>query len=131
MNEFVKKHHFKDDIEGQFINNDILLWREELTCINAEITFFKKLLKIKNDNKVYAKLIKKLEEKERQNRNLFDNLIFYIRKIDGLKECEDIDCETYYLNDHINFKKDIESFLYQYKKLKRITYLKLNKRDTL
>ncbi|CAM4107507.1 MULTISPECIES: hypothetical protein [Flavobacterium] len=131
MNEFVNKHHFKDDIEGQFINNDILLWREELTCINAEIIFFKKLLKSKKDNKVYAKLIKKLEEKERQNRNLFDNLIVYIRKIDGLKECEDIDCETYYLNDHINFKKDIESFLYQYKKLKRITYLKLNKRDTL
>lgn len=131
MNNLVKKHYDKDDIERQFINKDILLWKEEVDCINAEIVFFKQLLKNKKDNDIYSKIIKKLETKEKENNILLANLIFYIRKTDGLKECEDIECETYYLNDHILFKNNIESFLFQYKKLKRLAYLKINEQNNL
>lgn len=131
MNNLVKKHYDKDDIERQFINKDILLWKEEVDCINAEIVFFKQLLKNKKDNDIYSKIIEKLETKEKENNILLTNLIFYIRKTDGLKECEDIECETYYLNDHILFKNNIESFLFQYKKLKRLAYLKINEQNNL
>lgn len=131
MNNLVKKHYDKDDIERQFINKDILLWKEEVDCINAEIVFFKQLLKSKKDNDIYSKIIEKLETKEKENNILLANLIFYIRKTDGLKECEDIECETYYLNDHILFKNNIESFLFQYKKLKRLAYLKINEQNNL
>ncbi|KIX20940.1 hypothetical protein SY27_09145 [Flavobacterium sp. 316] len=131
MNNLVKKHYDKDDIERQFINKDILLWKEEVDCINAEIVFFKQLLKNKKDNDIYSKIIEKLETKEKENNILLANLIFYIRKTDGLKECEDIECETYYLNDHILFKNNIESFLFQYKKLKRLAYLKINEQNNL
>ncbi|UOX35395.1 hypothetical protein LXD69_07705 [Flavobacterium sediminilitoris] len=131
MNNLVKKHYDKDDIERQFINKDILLWKEEVDCINAEIVFFKQLLKNKKNNDIYSKIIEKLETKEKENNILLANLIFYIRKTDGLKECEDIECETYYLNDHILFKNNIESFLFQYKKLKRLAYLKINEQNNL
>lgn len=131
MNNLVKKHYDKDDIERQFINKDILLWKEEVDCISAEIVFFKQLLKNKKDDDIYSKIFKRLEEKEKENNILLANLIFYIRKTDGLKECEDIECETYYLNDHIHFKNNIESFLFQYKKLKKLAYLKINEQNNL
>lgn len=128
MNNFVKKNR-TDDIERQFINNDIVLWKEEVSSISVEIAFFIKLLKKKTQiaavDEIFCKILKKLENKEKENKKIYNNLINYIRKTGGINECEDLDCETYYINDHINFKLDVESFLYKYKKLKRITYLKL------
>ncbi len=128
MGDFVKKHR-AEDIERQFINNDIVLWKEEVSSISVEIAFFMKLLRKKtelsSEDDIFSKILKKLESKEKENKKIYTNLINYIRKTGGLNECEDLDCETYYINDHIDFKLDVESFLYKYKKLKRITYLKL------
>uniref|UniRef100_UPI00404B4313 hypothetical protein n=1 Tax=Flavobacterium sp. TaxID=239 RepID=UPI00404B4313 len=128
MNELVKKYN-SDDIERQFINNDIISWKEEVSSINVEIEFFKKILTNKTKNidseSVFCKILKQLETKDKENKRLYNNLIHYIRKTSGINECEDLDCETYYINDHINFKLNIESFLYKYKRLKRMTYLKL------
>lgn len=130
MDNSIKNHYTQEDIERQYIDKDITYWKEELECINAEVTFFKKLLKNKtdvNDTKNYQALFEKLEKKQLDNKLALVSLLDYTKKLQGINECEDLDCETYYLNDHIVFKEKIESFLFKYRKLKRAIFSKLNK----
>ena len=130
MDNSIKNHYTQEDIERQYIDKDITYWKEELECINAEVTFFKKLLKNKtdvNDTKNYQALFEKLEKKQLDNKLALVSLVDYTKKLQGINECEDLDCETYYLNDHIVFKEKIESFLFKYRKLKRAIFTKLNK----
>ena len=130
MDNSIKNHYTQEDIERQYIDKDITYWKEELECINAEVTFFKKLLKNKtdvNDTKNYQALFEKLEKKQLDNKLALVSLMDYTKKLQGINECEDLDCETYYLNDHIVFKEKIEGFLFKYRKLKRAIFSKLNK----
>lgn len=130
MDNSIKNHYTQEDIERQYIDRDITYWKEELECINAEITFFKKLLKNKidiNDSKNYRTLFEKLEKKQLESKVESEKLISYKQKVQGINECEDLDCETYYLNDHIVFKEKVESFLFKYRKLKRTIFSKINK----
>lgn len=130
MDNSIKNHYTQEDIERQYIDKDITNWKEELECINAEIMFFKKLLKNKIDvnySKNYQTLFEKLEKKQLESKVASEKLINYTQKMQGINECEDLDCETYYLNDHIVFKENVEAFLSKYRKLKRTIFSKLNK----
>lgn len=130
MENSIKNHYTQEDIEKQYIDKDITHWKVELECINAEITFFKKLLKNRIqeiDIKNYQNFLEKLDKKQLENKTAIGNLINYTQKMQGINECEDLDCETYFLNDHVIFKEKIEVFLHRYSKLKRSIFSKLNK----
>ena len=129
MKDVIQKHHDEQDIQKIFMDRDIKNWREEIEIINEEMLFFNNLLQLKaiETKANYANLLKKIEEFKIANLASQENLIDYIRKLEGIKECEDLQCETYFLNDHTDFKKKIENYFSKYRKLKTNIFSQLNK----
>lgn len=72
------------------------------------------------------KLLLKLTEKRLENANFLSLLSNFSIKLEGINECDNIQCETFYFNDFVDFKIQIESFLSQYRKLKKNLFLKIN-----
>ena len=126
----LNKFYNQDTIQHQFLNRDIKLWREELEGIEEEIHFFKNFLEVPqnktNQELSSEKLLLKLTEKRLENANFLSLLSNFSIKLEGINECDNIQCETFYFNDFVDFKIQIESFLSQYRKLKQNLFLKIN-----
>lgn len=125
-----KKIYSQESFQHHFLHQDIKLWREELEGIVEEITFFKNFLEGSQQNPHLVinskKLVEKLREKQFENAIYQSRLQNFASKLEGINECDDIQCETFYFNGYIEFKLHIESFLFKYRKLKRSVFLKIN-----
>ena len=126
----LKKFYSQDTIQHEFLDRDIKLWREELEGIEEEINFFKNFLET-SENKttqelISDKLMLKLNVKQLENAVFLSRLNNFSIKLEGMNECDDIQCETFYFNDFVGFKIHIESFLSQYRKLKKTIFFKIN-----
>jgi hypothetical protein len=126
----LKKFYSQDTIQHQFLDRDIKLWREELEGIEEEIIFLKNFFEIPenktNPELISNKLMLKLNVKQLENAVFLSRLNNFSVKLEGMNECDDIQCETFYFNDFVDFKIHIESFLSQYRKLKKTVFLKIN-----
>ncbi|RAR48151.1 hypothetical protein B0I10_106154 [Flavobacterium lacus] len=126
----LKKFYSQDTIQHQFLDRDIKLWREELEGIEEEIIFLKNFFEIPenktNPELISNKLMLKLNVKQLENAVFLSRLNNFSIKLEGMNECDDIQCETFYFNDFVDFKIHIESFLSQYRKLKKTIFLKIN-----
>ncbi|WP_181456920.1 hypothetical protein [Flavobacterium lacus] len=126
----MKKFYSQDTIQHQFLDRDIKLWREELEGIEEEIIFLKNFFEIPenktNPELISNKLMLKLNVKQLENAVFLSRLNNFSIKLEGMNECDDIQCETFYFNDFVDFKIHIESFLSQYRKLKKTIFLKIN-----
>jgi hypothetical protein len=126
----LKKFYSQDTIQHQFLDREIKLWREELEGIEEEIIFLKNFFEIPenktNPELISNKLMLKLNVKQLENAVFLSRLNNFSVKLEGMNECDDIQCETFYFNDFVDFKIHIESFLSQYRKLKKTIFLKIN-----
>ncbi len=131
MDSFIKKHHNQEDVQKLLIFRDIELWKEELLGIKEEVSFFKTLLKRQQhsveEQESVKKLVLKLDAKQLENNAFISKTTNYTLKLQGINECDNLECETFYLNDYIEFKFLVESFLSQYRKLKKNMISKINK----
>ena len=131
MDSFIKKHHNQEDVQKLLIFRDIELWKEELLGIKEEVSFFKTLLKRQQysveEQESVKKLVLKLDAKQLENNAFISKTTNYTLKLQGINECDNLECETFYLNDYIEFKFRVESFLSQYRKLKKNMISKINK----
>lgn len=120
----------QDNIQQEFLYRDIHLWREELEGIEAELIFLKNLIETPqnkiNKEIISEKLKLKLNVKQLENAVFLSRLNKFSIKLEGMNECDDIQCEAFYLNDYVNFKLHIEAFLSQYRKFKKNVFLKIN-----
>jgi hypothetical protein len=126
----LKKFYSQDTIQHEFLDRDIKLWREELEGIEEEINFLKSFLENPENKSIQElisdKLMLKLNVKQLENAVFISRLNNFSVKLEGMNECDDIQCETFYFNDFVDFKLHIESFLSQYRKLKKNIFLKIN-----
>lgn len=126
----LKKFYSQDTIQHEFLDRDIKLWREELEGIEEEINFLKSFLENPENKSIQElisdKLMLKLNIKQLENAVFISRLNNFSVKLEGMNECDDIQCETFYFNDFVDFKLHIESFLSQYRKLKKNIFLKIN-----
>ena len=126
----LKKFYSQDTIQHQFLDRDIKLWREELEGIEEEIIFLKNFFETPenktNKDLISDKLMLKLNVKQLENEVFLSRLNNFSIKLEGMNECDNIQCETFYFNDFVDFKIQIESFLSQYRKLKKTIFLKIN-----
>lgn len=120
----VNKFYSQDTI--QFVDRDIKLWREELEGMEEEITFFKNFIATSQVRFNKEAISKKLNAKQFENTVFLSRLNSFAIKLEGMNECDDIQCEKFYFNDYVDFKLRIESFLSQYRKLKKNIFLKIN-----
>ena len=121
MKDLIYKHETIDDIQMKFMDLDIERWKEDVSLIRIEILFFKRMLyssifKILNcDEQKKKNLIIDLTNVENINESYNNNLLGFVNKLEMIRECDDVQCETFYLNNHTRFRADIESHFSAYR----------------
>ena len=123
--EVIKMHQDQDDLQKFFISRDVDRWNDEVASIKEEIILFINLLTSKN-NKLYSNILEKVEDFKAENSKFSEELISYDRKLEVLKECEDLQCETFFLNSHNDFQEKIESYFSEYRNFKKNVFALIN-----
>jgi len=118
-------HQDQDDLQKFFISRDVDRWKDEVASIKEEIILFINLLTSKN-SKLYSNILEKVEDFKAENSKFSEELISYDRKLEVLKECEDLQCETFFLNSHNDFQEKIESYFSEYRNFKKNVFALIN-----
>ncbi|WP_339609007.1 hypothetical protein [uncultured Planktosalinus sp.] len=127
----IQKHHDEIDIQMLFFKQDLDRWFEEAEFIQFEIRFFNGIFisdlisKLQTDFYSTQEHNANLLDFELKHRALIKELNHLNYKTEGIKECDDLQCENYYLNDINKFKTKIELHFSNYRDLKKelMTYL--------
>lgn len=127
----IQKHHDDIDIQMLFFKQDLNRWFEEAEFIQFEIRFFNGIFisdlitKLQTDFYSTQEHNANLLDFELKHRSLIKELNHLKYKTEGIKECDDLQCENYYLNDINKFKSKIEHHFSNYRNLKKelMTYL--------
>lgn len=128
MSDLIKPHFMDEDIQRLNLCTDVNKWKSEVTHIGLENQFYKRifsspLVEKTAINKEDIKfLLEELRTLDIKNQDFSDKLREFIIELDGMKECDDMHCETYYLNNHQKFKIDIENYFYKNRNLKALVF---------
>lgn len=133
MKKNIKEHYRDEDVQKFNLNSDIDNWKAEIEFAEKEITFFKSLLKsLPNTNtekiqKNTDKLLRQLEQSHHDNQSFSEALLHFENHSEGINECDDLQCETYFLNNHEDFRNKIEEYTLQFRVLKEVIFSHLEK----
>lgn len=121
--------HFNDEeILKLEMMPEISRWKKVLKFNEDEIEFLrmalflnltKKLNKDVNQSKNY---IEKLQDVQNQNKFHLDTLVHFKNKLEGLRECDDVQCENSYLRDYLMLKEVLQKYFDEYRKVKAVIY---------
>ena len=120
-------------LESIFIQRDLLNWNEELAIATVEMQFchnlFDSILKEGNEKNSakYNNILNKLKFLQKNNTRFQTELISLANHFEGYLECEDIQCDNYYMSSHLDFRDKIEKHFFQYRKLKKKLLTKIYK----
>lgn len=104
-----------------FKNSSIELedWIEHLNYIEKEISNLLKLVKSdSSENQELGIRLKNLEQKRETNTGNRDELMKYRNSLPKAAECEDVDCDMFYVNEHMRYRKMYRDHLENYRKVK-------------
>ena len=129
MNDSIALQLHQEDLYKVFMSNDVKRWKEDIEIIAVELDFYKKLIQSKFDGKTAempANLSNGIEEMQSVNVSFSTSLQQFSNNLEAINECDNLQCETYFLNNHANFKTGIETHFSNYKQFKRtlFSYLK-------
>ncbi|HET8753295.1 MAG TPA: hypothetical protein VFM59_02960 [Salinimicrobium sp.] len=128
MKNMIEPHYEDEDIIRLNLFTDVNKWKSEVTFINLENRFYKKLFSSSLIEKTTINkqdiqfLQKELEALQAKNEKLEDKLQEFTNELEGIKECDDLQCETFFLNNHQQFKIDIENYFFQNRNLKTLIF---------
>ena len=121
------------DLENIFISKDFSSWKDELSIASVEMEFCPNLFSATlNDldiaNKVkYINILDKLGLLKNENTQLRKELFALAIQFEGYVECQDLQCDNYYMTMHLAFRDKIEKHFAVYSKLKKKLLMKINK----
>lgn len=128
MNQVIKPHYEDEDIQRLNLCSDVDIWKSEVKYIDQENKFFKRLfvsnLLKKADIKPeeIIETYQQLENLIKRNQKISKKLQEFFLELEGIRECDDLQCETFYLNSHQEFKVEIENYFYQNRNFKTHLY---------
>ncbi|HZJ20866.1 MAG TPA: hypothetical protein VFD35_11015 [Pricia sp.] len=101
----------------QAFHHDAEWWKSIIVNILSEIQFIDRLLKANVFKENMPNLFERLQEftheiktKTRETKNLKKELTEYEDMLRGILECQDVSCDTYYLENHKALKERFEKF---------------------
>lgn len=121
------------DLEHIFIDRDFISWKEELSIASVEMQFcqnlFSTFLNETDDlnQEKYANIVEKLNVLKSVNNQLKKELFALEIQFEGYIECQDMQCDSYYMSIHLAFREKIEKHFVAYAKLKKKLLSKINK----
>ncbi|TQD38664.1 hypothetical protein [Haloflavibacter putidus] len=130
MSDEIRNHYDQDDIQKLNLDKDIKSWQNEITFINTELDFFKKNIQflLVDAQEVQNELLEKIKNLRERNNYYSLQLVDYYKDSEGIIECEDVHCETFYLNEHQSFKNELTQHVQRVRKLKREVFEQLLKK---
>jgi len=111
-------------------NNGIELnnWITHLGYISAEIDNLLNLSRAELSNKLeHEPVVAKLSNKREENNIILKKFRKYRESLPKAMECEDMDCDMYYVNEHEKFRNIYMSHLEKYRKIKEEYFSLLTK----
>lgn len=133
MKNIILPHQDAEEIQKIFLNNDLQKWQEELEMIRLEIKFFNTLLisdlvQVLDSNPEDAVFLNKnLLHFENENERFIQSQLSFNNEMQKLNECEDLHCDTYFLNEHAQFRIQIDTHFAEFRKLKTLVITYVNK----
>lgn len=111
---------------------DLKRWQQEIEIINVEMIFYRSLieshLRAENTWHVddYQHLFNAIKDVQSENASMQRKAQTFTRNLEGLAECEDLQCEHHFLNEHSILKVEFERHFSSYKVFKKtiLNYLK-------
>lgn len=106
-------------------HHDILRWKSIIGYKENEIQFINRLLNSNAFKETTPSLFEKLQHfkheiktKTREVKNLKKEINEYEDKLKGILECQDISCDTYFLDNHKALKDRFEEFYINFNEYK-------------
>lgn len=125
-----QEHHNDEEIQILSIQSESEDWEEHLIYISEAIDFFSNILgsglkegiqvAINKEDTSYLK--KQLDLINKANEFHLTTFFDYKNKLEGLKECDDVQCENFYLMDHLVFKTTLRKHFKDFRKLKVLIF---------
>jgi len=128
MDNPIQEHHDDDDIQKLNLEKDINEWTKEIKFVEQELVFFSKLLDSNLIRKANANeedgsyILKSIKHITDKNALFKLKLIEFKNKSEDIVECEDVQCETFFLNEHFSFKQKLITHINQVRTLKKILF---------
>lgn len=104
-----------------FKNSSIELedWIEHLHYIEKEITKLLQFAEIENrDSEKFQEKLQRLLKKRKANAENLEELLKYQATLPKAAECEDVECDMFYVNEHIKYRQIYRNHLDNYRKAK-------------
>jgi len=133
MTNNIKEHH--NDKEVQYLNleRDVALWRNKLKFVADEIAFYllllgSSLIEKTHSNNIDANyLLKEFNNLKEINEFYMNTGRHFQNKLQGMVECDDIQCDNAYLHSYLLFKNKLEKHLDEVRNIKQSTFQYLQK----
>ena len=111
------------EVHTKFMINDLKRWDEELKIIDVEMFFYNDFLQascniVKSSENERKEILATIAEFQKSNEEFKHEFQEFSNELEGIVECDDLQCETYYVNNHTEFKESIENHFSVYKTFK-------------
>lgn len=114
---------FNHESEGEITNKkdtfELKNWINHLDYITKELEYLAALVEKYTTNIKLAEIIKQQQVENKEELSSFYN---YAPSISDSQECDDVDCDIFYLNKHEEFRNRYLQYLEKYRKLKENTF---------
>ncbi|MDI9256741.1 hypothetical protein [Flavobacterium sedimenticola] len=113
------------NLEQIFVERDLRYWKSELAIAKVEMAFCNNLFTlILQESKVhkpskYRNILGKLSQLQQATTVFEDRLQHLTLQFEGYSECDDMQCDQFYMSNHLDFREKIEKHFLQYRKLKK------------
>lgn len=136
MNHSFQDHHDEHEIQMLSIQSEAQQWEERLSLMNEEISFYLDILSSALNKNVSVTINREnakhlddeLQAINKINEAHLSTFFDYKNKLEGLKECDDVQCENFYLKDHLIFKEKLMQHFKSFRAIKLLIfkYLRLS-----
>lgn len=103
-------------------------WIEHINYIEKEISSLLKLIKTDHlQSEDFQTKLTSLELNRESNINILDELMKYRNTLPNAAECEDVECDMFYVNEYMRYRKLYRDHLESYRRIKEEFFQLLSK----
>lgn len=131
-------NHFNDeDILKLNIDPEAEQWKRELLFNKKEIQFYRFLLvqkllqEARLDSGNPKLLLYQLRDFREANDALYQKLLKFRNYLEGMKECDEVQCENFYLKNFLTLKESLEKHSGNFRRLKKVIFKYLYNNNVL
>lgn len=110
MSTPIPSHLSVHEINQHKLDVEYKHWISRLEFIETELDFYSKLLGSStfSDQEESTEIIDLIPTIKKENKEVVADVHRYRNNLEGYRECEDLECDNFYLNDHEKFRVVLE-----------------------